>query len=339
MNLFKVYIDQYKNEINLLDLNIDNEYITSKYENDINQNSIKALKKRFRNKRNDEIEIMLLTNAKPIIDKIRKDFLDKEKNEILKKKNDLNKNLKSLENQLNNLDQSLKDLESRLIEYKLIDNNLIKNLLPILKINLIDINIKYTKPIFRTKNIKNKNNRNNIVEEDEKYFPIRGGCYPEINHSVRLSEMEEFNEQSYKEFIKEKTIKNNNKKYYVVKTELRNGFIYGKNLDYLSKSIDINEIYLKICGIISKDHLNKISQNYKNLIDTSGNSLSHYKVMNSSIFGSINNIQQNDLNKINNFSESPELYSILTGNSKKLKEIISNHNSNFTRKTEGYYLL
>ena len=72
---------------------------------------------------------MLLTNdpnVKPIIDKIRKDFLDKEKNEILKKKNDLNKNLKSLENQLNNLDQSLKDLESRLIEYKLIDNNLIK---------------------------------------------------------------------------------------------------------------------------------------------------------------------------------------------------------------------
>ena len=105
--------------------------------------------------------------------------------------------------------------------------------------------------------------------------------------------------------------------------------------DYLSKPIDINEIYLKMCGMLSKDIINKIPSKYKNYKNSSGNSLGHYRVIMSSIFCNVNNIEQKDLNQINNFSESPELYSVLTGNSKLLREIISNPHSNFERKTEG----
>ena len=151
MNLFQILINQYEYEINSFSINIDDKYITSKYENEINQNAIKTLKKRYRNKRNDEIEIMVLTNdanAKPIIDKIKKDFFDKETSEISKKKNDLLNILKNLKNHYDNMDKSLKDLETKLIEYTLIDNNLLKKYLSYFQIKLTEINVRYTKPSF-----------------------------------------------------------------------------------------------------------------------------------------------------------------------------------------------
>ena len=280
---------------------------------------------------------MVLTNdekAKPILDKIKNDLIEKEKKEILEKENALLKKINKLEGYLDNLKKSLDNLQTKLIEYKLVNNKLIQKILPFLN-HPLKIKIKYTKPIFRKKKINNEGNV--IIEEEEKYFPIRGGCFPSINHMIKLNEIEEFNKQSYEEFIKEKTIKKNNKNYYIVKTELRNGFVYGSTLNYLSKPIDFNETILKICSILPKDDLKKLPPKIKNLTDKSGNSLGHYKIMMSSSFEGIeiNNIQPEDLNKINNFSESPELFSVLTGNVKLIKKLISSPYSNFRMKTEG----
>lgn len=59
-------------------------------------------------------------------------------------------------------------------------------------------------------------------------------------------------------------------------------------------------------------------------------------MMSSSFEGiEINNIQPEDLNKTNNFSESPELFSVLTGNVNLIKKLISSPHSNFVMKTEG----
>ena len=205
MTIFRIYISQYENEINNLDIdNINNDYITLKYEDQINQNAINILKNKYNHLRNDEIEIMLLENDEkviPIVDKIKNNLIQKEKKEILEKKNELLKKKNKLEDYLDNLNHSLENLQTKLIEYKLVNNELIQKIIPFLNKSL-KIEIKYTKPIFRKKKINNEGNV--IIEEEEKYFPIRGGCFPSINHMIKLNELEEFNNQSIKSLLKKK---------------------------------------------------------------------------------------------------------------------------------------
>ena len=73
------------------------------------------------------------------------------------------------------------------------------------------------------------------------------GCFPKINNGVFLTENEEIDDKLYKIFIENIDIKKfkNNKNYFVVKTELRNGFIYGNLLECLTQNFDKNKILMQ----------------------------------------------------------------------------------------------
>ena len=233
----------------------------------------------------------------------------------------MNQNKMEFENAIDKLKNSLDDLQKKLIFYKLINEELVNKISS--KLKPLKLDISYTKACYENKE-----------SENEKYFPIRGGCYPKINNNIYLNENEEINEELYKEFINNKIInKKNSKKYYVVKTELRNGFFYGELLDYFSKNLDINKIVLQIASITSKN----VAHNLKNIKDKSGNSLGHYQVLSFPKLGkdNLNNITQESLNAENNFGIRPELIAVSTENISLCRKLLSLPYSNFSIRTEG----
>ena len=180
----------------------------------------------------------------------------------------------------------------------------------------------YTKATFESKN------------ENEKYFPIRGGCLPKINNNIHLTENQEINIQIYNSLVnnyESKSLNNNKKKYFLVKTELRSGFIFGKSLYHLTKPIDTNKILLQISLIFNGKNY---SHNLNNIKDMSGNSIAFHKAL---LNRSINcDIPKNDeLNKNNNFGERPELYAIATEDLDYLKRLISQPHTDFSCSNEG----
>lgn len=212
-------------------------------------------------------------------------------------------------------------MQNNLLFYKLINEELINKLCS--NSNPFKLELNYTKACFQNKE-----------SESEKYFPIRGGCYPKINDKIYLDENEEISEELYKEFINSKMIiKNKNKKFFVVKTELRNGFFYGSLLDYFSKNIDNNKIILQIAAITTK----KIPQNLKKIKDNSGNSLGHYQMLinRKLIKENFSNINQESLNVENNFGIRPELIAVSTENIFLCKKLLSLSYSILIQKLKG----
>ena len=227
-------------------------------------------------------------------------------------------NKKIFEKNIERLKASLDKLQNDLIFYKLINDKSIGKLLKFLS-KRFSFNLNYTKTSF------DKN------DENEKYYPIRGGCYPEINNHIILKESEELNEKLYSEFIND--IKNKkkkvNKKYYVVKTELRHGFIYGHCLDYFSRTFDINKIIMQIFSASNGG----IPNNLKNIKDFSGNSFGFYETIMNIQLGEAP--KKENINGVNNFGERPELFAVSQGNISFIKKLISLPNSNFSWRTEG----
>ena len=223
-------------------------------------------------------------------------------------------NLK-FEKTIDNLNSSLDKLQNKLIFYNLITEDLVKKISG----DKIILTLSYAKPNFENK-------------ENEDYFPIRGGCLPKINDKIFLNENEEFNEKLYDSLINSSNFqfKNNKKKYFIVKTELRNGFIFGELLNHFTRIIDKNQIMLQIASISDEN----IPKNILTKKDMSGNSIAIYKL----IMNEINEESfptKEELNCKNNFDESPELFSIALNKPKLTKKLLSLPNSNFSSKTEG----
>ena len=334
LNLFGIYYLELKEneekeiEEEILKINKLVEEEKKKAEDKLNEKFRNDIKTKLNKNTDEEInKIMNIPENKSMIEqqKIKMlNFYNSKKEEIIKKiKKDINQNKKEFENAINKLKKSLDDLQNKLVFYKLINEELVNKICS--KLNPFHLEINYTKACFDKKD-----------SENEKYFPIRGGCYPKINNNIYLNENEEINEELYKEFINKKIINKNKKygkKFYVVKTELRNGFFYGSLLDYFSKNLDINKIILQIASITSKNLPHKL----KNIKDNSGNSLGHYQVLLSSKLGKekLNNITQESLNAENNFGIRPELIAVSTENISLCKKLLSLPYSNFSIRTEG----
>ena len=216
---------------------------------------------------------------------------------------------------IDKLKTTIDNLENKLIFNNIINEGSIKKY-PIIQEETFILKLNYVKSVYEEKN------------ENKKTFNIRGGCFPSINNHMYLSEFQKITKTSYVILINNlnKTKEINHKNYYVVKTELRNGFIYGGVLEYLTKNIDINRTIMELSCVLNK----KLSNNIK---DFSGNSIGFYK--------SIKNSQLNvvpteeELNTKNYFGERPEFYLIFSGNSSYIKKILSLPYSNFTSQLEG----
>ena len=230
------------------------------------------------------------------------------------------------EEALDKLKRSLDELEKKLKINKLIDNDSINKFCDNFKPYKLQIN--YNKASFDDKNKEN---------QEDKYFPIRGGCYPKINNNIYLNENEEIEQKLYQKFINNKimNIKKNKKKYFIIKTELRNGFFYGSLLNYFSNSIDINKIIL----LIGATQTNQVNINsIKNIKDISGNSLGHYKIL---TYSNLNkdesniNITREMINQENYTGIKPELFAIAKEDISLCKKLLSLPYSDFSFKTEG----
>ena len=155
------------------------------------------------------------------------------------------------------------------------------------------------------------------------------------NQILKIKKMKiifQFNEKLYDSLINSSNFqfKNNKKKYFIVKTELRNGFIFGELLNHFTRIIDKNQIMLQIASISDEN----IPKNILTKKDMSGNSIAIYKL----IMNEINEESfptKEELNCKNNFDESPELFSIALNKPKLTKKLLSLPNSNFSSKTEG----
>ena len=278
---------------------------------------IKAIKEKFQNisqielnnKLNSpEIQNLIKTEENKIINELN----NKKKQFIEENEKNFQKLNSEFEKIINNLNSSLEKLQNNLIFYNLINDDLVKKITD----NKFILTLNYTKPNFQNK--------------ENEFFPIRGGCLPKINNKIFLNENEEFNEKLYESLINSNfKFKNNNKKFFIVNTQLRNGFIFGEILNHFTKTIDINKIILQTL-IISNE---KIPQ-FLSKKDFSGNSIANYKLI-------MNEMNENsfptkeELNTKNNFNETPELFSISLNNPNLIKKLLSLPYSNFTSKTEG----
>ena len=322
LNIFGIYsMELFEKESEELNKEIEKIDKTLKESED---KFIKNLKDEINNiakKNNNNIteqqinEILNKKESQDIINK-NKFNLNQKKEEIIKKmKDDYNKNKNTFDIAINKLKSGLDNLQNSLIFYNLITKESIQKNSKFLN-DRFKFDLYYTKSTFENKS------------ENEKYFPIRGGCLPEINNNVYLTEKEEFDQKLYKYFTDEKNNKktNNNKNYYVIKTELRNGFIYGNLLEYFSRNIDKNKILLQISCAVNKN----LPPNLKNIKDMSGNSIGLYKILTNQEIPT-----NEELNEANNFGERPELLSISTENANYIKKILSLPYSNFSNKIEG----
>ena len=325
LNIFGIYIIEFFQEQSSKLTKEESNF--SKLIEEKKQNEMKKLVEEFnkmiREKcNNNEAEMNQIKNKpeiKNLLDEQKRklilDFDKKKQDLILKNRNSFENKKKEIDNLIDRLKASLDNLQNKLIYCNLINENSIKNNVKIQKDALI-LTLSYTKALYEEK------------KENEKYFPIRGGCLPKINNNVFLNEIEEFNEKLYHEFIKHlnNTKKNKQKKYYVVKTELRNGFIYGDALDYFTRIIDKNKKIMEISCAFDK----KINNNIK---DFSGNSLGFYKTLANSRLDILPT--REELNCQNNFGERPELFLLSSDNISYVKKLISLPYSNFSSQLEG----
>ena len=236
--------------------------------------------------------------------------LNKKKQEFFEEKEKKFQKILDLEIIIDNLNSSLEKLQNKLIFYNLINENLVQKISDNQKFILT---LNYTKPNFH-------------INENEEFFPIRGGCLPKINNKIFLTENEEFNEKIYESFTNSNfQFKINNKKYFVMKTELRNGFIFGELLNHFSKTFDKNKIIF-LASLISHEKINFPSKKK----DFSGNSIANYKLIINEIIPT-----KEELNTKNNFNETPELFSITLNNPNLIKKLLFLPYSNFAAKTEG----
>ena len=330
LNLFGIYsLELFENKLNELNNFISEIYKNveeekKKVPNILKKQAKKDIRERLNNPSNEKInEIMNNEDFKKKLKEEEKkmiDNLEKQKNEKIKNnKTKFENNKKIFEEAIDKLKSSLDNLQNKLIFYNLINEESIKKNTKYE--NKIELTLSYTKADFENH------------EENEKYFPIRGGCLPKINNHIFLHENEEFNEKLYKEFtenLNNNKIKINKKKYYVVKTKLRNGFIYNNSLSYFTRTINNNKKIMQILSLSNKNLTIKL-KDYK---DMSGNSFGFYKILIDDQIG--NNIPtKEDLNIENNFGERPELYSILSENPNYIQKLISLPYSDFSSKTEG----
>ena len=320
MELFEKESDEIKKEIE----NINKDVKTNE------QNFVQIMKDKIKNMAHDlnksinEQQINEILNKKEAQDIISKNKLDlnKEKDTRIKTiKEWYSNNKNNVDKAIEKLKSGLDDLPNKLVFYNLITKESIEK-----HTKIIDDKLKFY--LYYNKASFEKKEENEENEEKEKYYPIRGGCLPKINNEVFLTENEEFNEKLYQTFIDNNNIKKikNNKNYFVVKTELRNGFIYGSLLDIFTKKVDKNKMLMQFASAANKN----LPQNIKNIRDMSGNSIGIYKIL------ANQDIPTNEeLNTENNFGERPELFSIATENSSYIKKLINLPYSNFSAKIEG----
>ena len=326
MKIFGIYIKEFleeqSNKLKKEESNFSKKIEEAKKneKKKIDEEFKKMLKKKCNNNEAAMNQIMNKEETKKILNEQKKkveDNLDKQIKDIISKnKSAFEKKKKEIKGFIDKLKTSLDNLQNKIIYCNLINEESIKKHSNLQKHTLI-LTLSYTKALYEEK------------KEEEKYYPIRGGCLPEINNHLFLNENEDFNEKLYNEFTNKSFNKKNNKqkKYYVVKTELRNGFIYGKTLDFLTKIIDTNKTIMEIACAFEQ----KINKN--NVKDFSGNSLGFYKAL---INSELNILPtKEELNCENNFGERPELYLISTENTSYIKKLISLPYSNFSNKLEG----
>ena len=331
LNIFYIYMNEFfekeENEINknIEQLKKDGD---EKIKTQINKSN-EEIKKIIKEKSNGNEQLFnQMMNKKEVLDIIKKTEQDI-KNDIEKQKKDIiekyHKNFeekkKKFSDIIDQLNSSLSKLQNKLIFYEIINKESKEKNKEILEGKLL-YDLFYTKAMFEAKN------------ENEKYFPIRGGCLPKINNNIHLTENQEISTQIYNSLTNDydsKPLNKYNKKYFLVKSELRSGFIFGKSLYYLTKSIDTNKIILQIALLFNNKNY---SPNLNNIKDMSGNSIAFHKaILNRSINCDIP--KNEELNKSNNFGERPELYAIATEDLDYLKRLISQTNTDFSCSNEG----
>ena len=332
LNIFSIYLmeffEKYEDKLNkkITDLNKEGDEKIKSEIVKLNERAKKMIKEKFKC---NEQKVNELMNKKEIKDSIKKDEqniinnIEKQKKEMIQKnklnfenkKNELNEIIDKLNSQLSNL-------QNKLIYYNVIDKESIEKNKKLLT-DKLSFELIYTKASFEDK------------DENQKYNPIRGGCLPEINNNIYLSKNEEINEDSYNNLINTLNVKNpiiNNKQYFVVKTELRNGFIYDNLLYHLTKTIDINKMYMQLAIIFNNDK--EKNPNFNNLKDISGNSMAFQKILlNKSLYSSIPTKKELEISNI--FGEKAELYAVAIDDPHYLKQLISLPYSDFSAKTEG----
>ena len=222
---------------------------------------------------------------------------------------------------IDNLNNSLKSLQKKLIFHEVINKEFLESKKERLK-NAIRFDLLYTKTTFKER------------DENEKYFPIRGDCHPKINNNIYLTQKQETDEVIENILIKNansKSINKSKKKFFLVKTELRNGFIYGNTLYYLTNFIDVNKIIIQMALLFKPENY---SSSLNNLKDASGNSIAFHKILlNQNINCAPPKKEEN--NNCNNFGEKQELYAVATEDFNYLKNYISLPYSDFSCTTEG----
>ena len=331
LNIFYIYLSEFfekeENEINqrIEQLNKEGD---EKIKTEI-INSNEEIKKIIKEKSNGNEQLFnQMMNKKEVLDIMKKSEQDI-KNDIEKQKKEIieniNKNVeekkKKFSNIIEQLNSSLSELQNKLIFYEIINKESIEKNKDMLEGKLL-YDLFYTKATFEEK------------REEEKYFPIRGGCLPKINNNIHLRENQEINTEIYNSLINNydsKSLNKNKKKYFLVKTELRSGYIFGKSLYYLTNSIDTNKMILQIALLFNKK---KYSHNLNNIKDMSGNSIAFHKtILNRSIDCDVP--KNEEINKSNNFGERPELYAIATEDLDYLKKLISQPYTDFSCSNEG----
>ena len=291
--------------------------------------SNEEIKKIIKEKSNGNEQVFnQMMNKKEVLDIIKnaeqniKNDIEKQKKEIIEKANkNFQEKKKKFSDIIDQLNSSLTELQNKLIFYEIINKESLNKNKEMIEGKLL-FDLFYTKATFEAK------------DEKEKYFPIRGGCLPKINNNIYLTENQEINVQIYNSLINNydpKPLNKNKKKYFLVKTELRSGFIFGKSLYHLTKPIDSNKIILQIALLFNNKNY---SPNLKNIKDMSGNSIAFHKVILNRSIGC--DIPKNEeLNKSNNFGEKPELYAIATEDLDYLKRLISQPQTDFSCSNEG----
>ena len=240
--------------------------------------------------------------------KIKNEIEEKieEKIDKVKKKGELFKT--TIETKIDELSMALLDLSNRIKDSKVIskDENYEAN-------KYIYFNLQFPK-ISYDNNINLENINQNLI----------GGCLPEINHNIKLNEII-MNEDSYK-LIKENKNDNYNfkDKYYIIKSKLKQGFIFDHSILYSSlTSIDSGQ--KKIVFALHKNNFNP----NPNLKDYNGATLTHYKMF----FNDENNpnfISENELNIKDYNGLRPEIYAITSNDTKIIKRLFTMKNSDFS---------
>ena len=333
--IFSQDVDKVKAKIknNINQINIDSSKAKEKVYDQILENTKTEFRKKYTE---SQINIILTKNEfKQELNKL----VEKSKNEIENKRinlvNELNIKINGLQNEqnesLNKINKmknellcSLDKLEKTIINKTLLDISKLKD-----ETGKCKMNIHYNKVCYE------KN-----LSKEEKYANIIGGCKSEINNDIYLLS-KTISDEIYNKIIHASNVSNqiftinDTQKYYIIKSKVINGFVFGHLLNLLSEDADFPAQCLNLISSFQKDFINSSSiQKLDKIKDKNGKKLIHYLMKNSTQEECKSEFLKDLTYKADN-SENPELIAVKYNNIEMVKKLVNLPNSNFAYKTAG----